>query len=74
MISGSAAISGTAMSASPPERRRGRGSGRGKGRLGTAEWYGWGVVTGRIATGLGEQVEARFGERTRALGRWLDEH
>jgi len=31
-------------------------------------------VTGRITEGLADRVEARFGERTRRLGRWLDEH
>jgi hypothetical protein len=32
------------------------------------------VVTERVAAGLAARVEERFGERVRALGRWLDEH
>ena len=32
------------------------------------------MVTGRIADELASSVEARFGDRTRRLGRWLDDH
>jgi hypothetical protein len=39
-------------------------------RNGTAQ----GVVTGRTTARLEDLIEARFGERVRALGRWLDEH
>ena len=31
-------------------------------------------MTGRTTTRLEDLVEARFGERVRALGRWLDDH